>query len=99
MVTSTLQVYHVHIYAFLDPGASLSFVTIYIVVDFGVSPKILAEPFSVSTPVGKSIIVWRVYRNFLVMISQKVTSVDLVELKMTDFDVIPDMDCFIPAMP
>ncbi|KAF3631183.1 hypothetical protein FXO38_26766 [Capsicum annuum] len=35
-----------------DPRASLSFVTPYIVVDFGVSPEILAEPFLVSTQVG-----------------------------------------------
>ncbi|KAF3661550.1 hypothetical protein FXO37_12888 [Capsicum annuum] len=39
-----------------DPGASLSFVTPYIDVDFRVSPKILAEPFSVSTPMRKTII-------------------------------------------
>ncbi|KAF3631148.1 hypothetical protein FXO38_16845 [Capsicum annuum] len=35
----------------LYPGASLSFVTPYIAVDFKVSPKILVEPFLVSTPV------------------------------------------------
>ncbi|PHU07163.1 hypothetical protein BC332_23652 [Capsicum chinense] len=37
-------------------GASLSFVTPYIAVDFGISPEILAEPFSVSTPVVKTFI-------------------------------------------
>ena len=52
-----------HVYALLDPGASLSFVTPYIVVDFKISPEILAEPFSVFTPVGKTIIARRVYRN------------------------------------
>ncbi|KAF3673440.1 hypothetical protein FXO38_05610 [Capsicum annuum] len=92
VVTGTLQVYYLHVYALLDLGASLSFVTPYIVVDFGVIPKILANPFSVSTPVGKSIIARWVYRNFPVMVSQKVTSVDLVELEMTNFDVILDMD-------
>ncbi|KAF3648996.1 hypothetical protein FXO37_19182 [Capsicum annuum] len=55
----TQQIFHVHVYALLDPGASLSFVTPYIAVDFGTSPEILAEPFSVSTPVGKIIIVER----------------------------------------
>ncbi|KAF3685344.1 hypothetical protein FXO37_00715 [Capsicum annuum] len=39
-----------------NPGAYLSFVTPYIAVDFGVSPKILVDPFSVATVVGKTII-------------------------------------------
>ncbi|KAH0633225.1 hypothetical protein KY284_036011 [Solanum tuberosum] len=34
------------------PGASLSFVTPYIAFKFSISPKILSEPFSVSTLVG-----------------------------------------------
>ena len=69
MVTGTLQVYHLYVYFLLDPGASLSFVTSYIAIDLGVSPEILAEPLSVSTPVGKTIIVRWVYRNCLIMIS------------------------------
>ena len=80
MVTGTLKVYHLHSYALLDPGASLSFITSYIAVGFGVIPEILEEPFSVSTLVGKSIIARQVYRECLVMISQKVTLTDLVEL-------------------
>ncbi|KAF3651429.1 hypothetical protein FXO37_18005 [Capsicum annuum] len=60
--------------------------------DFRISPKILAELFSVSTPVGKTIIARWVYRNFPIMIFQKSTSADLVELEMTDFDVILGMD-------
>ena len=70
----------------------MSFVTPYIAGDFGISPKVLAEPFSVSTPVGKTIIARRVYRNCPIMISQKSMSADLVELEMTDFNVILGMD-------
>ena len=87
-----LQIFHVHVYTLLDPGASLSFVTLYIERNFGISLKILAEPFSVSTLVGKTIIAQRVYRNCPIMIFQKVTSADLVELEMTNFDVILGMD-------
>ena len=67
--TGTLQVFHLHIYALLDPKSSLYFVTLYIDVDFDLNRKILVEPFSVSTPVGKSIIAQRVYRNYPIMIS------------------------------
>ncbi|KAH0764849.1 hypothetical protein KY285_000720 [Solanum tuberosum] len=56
MVTVTLRVFHFDVYGFLDPGAALSFVTPYIAVNFGVSPKTLSEPFSVSTPVGDPVI-------------------------------------------
>lgn len=48
MVTGKLKFYHLLIYSFLDPGASLSFVIPYIAVDLGASPEILAEPFLVS---------------------------------------------------
>ena len=71
MVTGKLWIFHVHVYALIDPGASFSFVTSYIVVDFEFSPKILAEPFSVSTLVGKTIIAQWVYRNCPIMVSQK----------------------------
>ncbi|KAH0655125.1 hypothetical protein KY290_030926 [Solanum tuberosum] len=42
-----------------DPGATLSFVTPYIAVQFSVSPENLSEPFSVSTPVGDPVITRR----------------------------------------
>lgn len=92
MVIGKLQVFHLHVYALLDPRASLSFVTPYVAVNLGVSLEILADSFSVSTIVGKSIIPQQVYRNYAIMISQKVTSADLVELEINDFNVILDMD-------
>lgn len=70
----------------------LSFVTPYIAVDFGVSPAILIEPFSVPTTVGRSIIAKRVYRNCPVKVSQKVALVDLVEIEMNNFNVILGTD-------
>ena len=76
----------------LYPGATISFVTPYKEIQFSVSLKNLSEPFSVSTLVGDLVIARRVYRNFLVTVSQKVTSTDLVELEMVDFDVNLGMD-------
>ncbi|KAH0655152.1 hypothetical protein KY285_030034 [Solanum tuberosum] len=73
-------------------GATLPLVTPYIAVQFSVSPETLSEPFSVSTPVGDPVIARRVYRNYPVIVSQKVTSADLVELEMVDFDIILGMD-------
>ncbi|WMV38342.1 hypothetical protein MTR67_031727 [Solanum verrucosum] len=59
-------------------------------VQFSVSLETLSEPFSVSTPVDDPVITRRVYCP--VTVSQKVTSADLVELEMIDFDVILGMD-------
>ncbi|KAH0743109.1 hypothetical protein KY290_031102 [Solanum tuberosum] len=59
IVTDMLRVFNLDVYALLDPGATLSFVTPYIVVNFGVTPETLSEPFSVSTPVGDPVIARR----------------------------------------
>ncbi|KAG5589895.1 hypothetical protein H5410_040409 [Solanum commersonii] len=49
VVTGMIQVFNYNVYALLDPGASLSFVTLYVAMYFNVIPEQLSEPFSVST--------------------------------------------------
>uniref|UniRef100_M0ZUA6 Retrotransposon gag protein n=1 Tax=Solanum tuberosum TaxID=4113 RepID=M0ZUA6_SOLTU len=63
VVSGTLQVFDLDVYALLDPGATLSFVTPYIAVKFDVSPETLSESFSISTLVGDPVIARLVYRN------------------------------------
>ena len=92
VVTGTLRVFDLDVYSLLDPGDFLSFVTPYIAVHFSISPKNLSEPFSIFTPVGDPIISRRAYKNCLVTVSQKVTSANLVDLKIIDFDIILGMD-------
>ncbi|KAH0672886.1 hypothetical protein KY284_023973 [Solanum tuberosum] len=75
-----------------DPGASFSFVTPYVAMNFDVFPENLSEPFSVCTPVGESILAERVYCDCTISVNHKSTMVDLVELDMVDFDVILGMD-------
>ncbi|WMV50784.1 hypothetical protein MTR67_044169 [Solanum verrucosum] len=90
VVTGVLKVFHINVYAFLDPSATLSFVMPYVSMRFDVSPDVLLDLFSISTPIGESIVAKRVYRNCHVSLSHRVTYVDLVELDMLDFDVILD---------
>ncbi|XP_070040169.1 uncharacterized protein [Nicotiana tomentosiformis] len=59
---------------------------------FGIVPKILSDPFAISTPVGESIISRRVYRGCTVSVVGRQTSADLVELEMLDFDAIMGMN-------
>ena len=87
-----IQVFNLDVYASLDPGASLSFVTSYIAINFDILPDELSESFRVSTHVGESILAERVYNDCTISINHKSTMADLVELDMVDFDVILGMD-------
>ena len=86
-----IKVFTFNIYALLDPGESLSFVTLYVANNFEIHPEKLCEPFYVSTPVGESILAERVYRDCHVLINHKNTIADIVELAMVDFDIILGM--------
>ncbi|XP_070017409.1 uncharacterized protein [Nicotiana sylvestris] len=92
VATGILSVQAIDCYALIDPGSSLSYVTPFIPSSFGVEPEQLHDSFSVSTPVGNSIIAVRVYRNCVVTVYGRATTGDLIELGMVDFDVIMGMD-------
>ncbi|XP_070004730.1 uncharacterized protein [Nicotiana sylvestris] len=92
VVTGILTVQSHDVYALIDPGSTLSYVTPFVAMEFRIEPEQLHEPFSVSTPVGESILVARVYRGCIVTVRGRDTMTDLVELGMVDFDVIIGMD-------
>ena len=87
-----LQIFSRDVYVFLDPKSTLSYVTPYVAVGFGFEPEVIIEPFSVSTPVGDSIIARMVYRNCVMSIHSRETMADLIELDLIDFDAILGMD-------
>ena len=61
-------------------------------MNFHVLPKQLSESFSISTPVGKSILVEKVYRDCTFSVYHNSTMDDLVELDMALFDIILGMN-------
>ena len=61
--TGTLHVFSYPVYALLDPGSTLSFVTPLVANKLDLLPEILHEPFPVSNLIGDSIRVERVYRD------------------------------------
>ena len=87
-----IEVFTFDIYALLDLGASLSFVTPYVANQFGIILDKLCEPFCAFTNVGESILTERVYRDCPISINHKNTMADLVELDMVDFDVFLRID-------
>ena len=92
VVDSMLQLFSFDAYALLDLGATLSFVTPLVSMKFKILPDILDEPFSVSTPVGDSVVAKRVNKRCPISFCNRVTFVDLIELDMLYFDVILGMD-------
>ncbi|XP_070004423.1 uncharacterized protein [Nicotiana sylvestris] len=80
------------VYALIDPSSTLSYVTPFVAMEFGIEPDQLHEPFSVSTPVGESITTARDYRGCVVTVRGRNTTADLIELGIVDFDVIMGID-------
>ncbi|XP_070049785.1 uncharacterized protein [Nicotiana tomentosiformis] len=76
----------------MDPGSTFSYITPFITGKLDMRSELLLQPVEVSTPVGDSIIANHVYRECTVLINDRPTSVDLVELVMLEFDVIVGMD-------
>ncbi|XP_070046829.1 uncharacterized protein [Nicotiana tomentosiformis] len=80
------------VYALIDSGSTLSYVTPYVAMEFGIELEQLHEPCSVSTPVGESIVAAQVYRDCVVTVHGWDIMGDLIEKGMVDFDVIMGMD-------
>lgn len=69
--TGMLKVIFLDVYALLDLGATLSFMTLYIVVEFGIHLERLLDPFNVSYPVGEFILINSLYRLYSFNLSQR----------------------------
>ncbi|XP_069154571.1 uncharacterized protein [Solanum lycopersicum] len=55
VVTGMLQVFSTSIYALLDPGSTLSFVTALLSLAFEILPEILHDPIMLSKPLGENV--------------------------------------------
>ena len=86
-----IKVFTFDVYALLDPGTSLYFVTPYIANQFEILPEKLCEPLCVSTPTGEFIPVEIVYRDCPISINHKNNMDNLLELYIVDFYVILGM--------
>ena len=73
-------------------GSTFSYISTYFAAKFDMICDSMTVPIHVSTPVGKPLLVDRVYRSCLISLAGYDTWVDLIILEMVDFDVILDMD-------
>ena len=70
-----LKVFSIDVYALLDFGATLSFVTPLVAKKFDILPDFLHEPFIVSTPVGEFVVAKRVCKNCPIILPNRVSYV------------------------
>ncbi|XP_055802368.1 uncharacterized protein LOC129871475 [Solanum dulcamara] len=91
VVTGILSIFSRDIYALIDLGSTLSYVSPFVDGRVGIKPESI-DPFEIATSVGDSIRVKQGYKNCSVSICGCYTLADLLELDMTVFDVIIGMD-------
>lgn len=88
MITGIFIVYFRPASVLFDPESTFSYVSVYLALGFDSVSKPLAIPIYVSTPIGDSLVVDRVYRSCVVSFAGRETLVGLLVLDMIDFDVI-----------
>ena len=81
-----------------DPGSTFSYVSSSFATGLNLHCELLHMPIRVSTPVGESVIVQKVYMSCLVTFIGSNTHVDLVILEMVDFDIILGMTWLSPSI-
>lgn len=76
----------------LDPGANISYVSPCEDMRFNMSPEIFLEPLYIDTLISDLVLAKKVYRNCLVLVLHNVILYDLIELQITNFNIILDID-------
>ncbi|XP_043714535.1 uncharacterized protein LOC122662895 [Telopea speciosissima] len=92
VVTGTTLICSTPAYTLFDTGATHSFVSPSFVKRTRVSPKCLVEGLVVSTPTGSRIDLNSLYEPCAVTIAGRDMNAHLIQLDMTDFDVILGID-------
>nr|XP_016442250.1 PREDICTED: uncharacterized protein LOC107767685 [Nicotiana tabacum] len=79
-----------------DPDSTYSYMSLYFASCLYMPRGSLDAPVHVSTPIGDSLLVDRVYRSCVVTVYGFDTKVDFLLLEVVDFDVILGMDWLCP---
>ena len=61
VVIVILSIFSHNVYALIDPGSTLSYITPLVAGRLKRTPKLLNKPFEVSTPIGEYIVARRIY--------------------------------------
>ena len=91
VVTGTLRIHTLFARALIDPISTHSFVSVSFVGLLGMLIDNMNFDLFVATPLGDSVVVNKIIRDYCVMIGYRKMTVDLVLLDLQDFDVILGM--------
>ena len=92
VIVGNFTLYNNEMHALVDPGSSHSYICIEQLSDKLPSVELLAYDMLVTSPMGHSVRVNRVYKNCPLMVHDKEFSVDLIALPFHEFDLILGMD-------
>ena len=92
VIAGNFTLYNTEIHALIDPGSTHSYICIEQLNDKLPSIEPLEYDMLVSSPLGHSVRVNRVYKNYPLTVHDKEFSVDLIALPFHEFDLILGMD-------
>ena len=92
MIIGIFSLYDIEMHALIDLGATHSYVYIEHVFDKITSVERLLYDMHVTSPLGQSVNVNRVYKNYPIVIHDGEFSADLIALPFHEFDLIFGMD-------
>ncbi|XP_070040058.1 uncharacterized protein [Nicotiana tomentosiformis] len=96
VITGIVPIFCRYVSNLFNLGSTYSYVSSYFASYLVMHHDSLSAPVYVSTPMGDSIVVDRVYRSCVVSIERLKIKVDLILLDMEDFDVALGMDWMSP---
>ena len=92
VIASIFSLYDIEMHALIDLGSTHSYVCMEHVFDKVSAMEKLAYDMHVTSPLGHSVSVNRVYRNFPIVIQAREFLVDLITVPFREFDLILGMD-------
>ena len=92
VIAGIFSLYDIEMHALINPGSTHSYICTEHVFDIMPSVEQLLYDMHVTSPLGHSINVNRVYKNCPIVINDKEFPIDLIALPFCEFDLILGMD-------
>ena len=92
VIAGTFTLFDIDLYALIDPGSTHSYICMEKMNDKLPSIELLAYDLLVTSPLGHSVRVNRMYKNCSLLVHDREFSVDLIALPFHEFDLILGMD-------
>ena len=91
VIAGTFTLFDIDLYALIDPGSTHSYICMEQMSDKLPSVELLAYDLLVTSPLGNSVRVNRVYKNCPLLVHDREISIDLIVLPFHEFDLILGM--------